>query len=379
MIAFFITFILIYGVMNYYAFCRINTVTALGKKTTLLFIFMSLAPLLVKGTEHFAENRLAFYIALPSFIWMGMLFLFCIILATFDLISVLNRLAAFFLKSTLLPKLSTVTSYKISIILAILATIYSLYEARHITTEKVVMHYFKQPTVAYKPIRIVQISDLHLGLLMNEGRLEAILKTIEAAKPDILVSTGDFVDGRLSKQESRQQLEKMAAMVKAVPARIGKYAIAGNHEYYAGIDQALSLTKSAGFTILQNETVKIPNGIAISGIDDPASERIGIKMFSSEAELINMLPIAPFHLMLKHRPILNPSSDGKIDLQLSGHTHKGQLIPFYPLTWLEFPIHSGTTKTANGTTVHVSRGTGTWGPPMRFLAPPEITIIDIVP
>jgi predicted MPP superfamily phosphohydrolase len=86
-----------------------------------------------------------------------------------------------------------------------------------------------------------------------------------------------------------------------------------------------------------------------------------------------------FTILLKHQPLVEKDAPGAFDLQLSGHTHGGQIFPFSLLTRLVFPFHAGNYRLTGGALIHVSRGTGTWGPPVRFLAPPEITIIDLMP
>jgi predicted MPP superfamily phosphohydrolase len=207
-----------------------------------------------------------------------------------------------------------------------------------------------------------------------------VLQAVKAAHPDILISTGDLVDGRLSREDTVSQLNRMAAMINAVSTKIGKYAVTGNHEYYAGFDQSLEFTRKAGFTVLLNQSVTLQDGITISGIDDIARQRSGLPVLTpTETELVQSVPPQSFQVLLKHRPIISPSSDGRFDLQLSGHVHKGQIFPFNMLVRLQFPIPCGTTVTKKNSKIHVSRGSGTWGPPMRLLAPPEVTVIDIIP
>jgi hypothetical protein len=98
----------------------------------------------------------------------------------------------------------------------------------------------------------------------------------------------------------------------------------------------------------------------------------------TEKEILSPLPAVTFTLLLKHRPIISKESIGLFDLQLSGHTHKGQIFPFSLVTRLYYPIHSGLLELVNGSHLYVSRGAGTWGPPIRFLSPPEVTVIDLI-
>jgi predicted MPP superfamily phosphohydrolase len=222
------------------------------------------------------------------------------------------------------------------------------------------------------------LSDVHVGLLLQDNRLRRISDEIRRIKPDILISTGDLVDGKLNRYDAISAGNPQAALLASIPAPAGKFAVTGNHEVYAGLPQAVAFTRAAGFTMLRNHSVQLTNGITITGIDDQAVTR---KKYADPAvEKILLTSVLPgsFHLLMKHRPDILPESDGRFDLQLSGHVHGGQIFPFNFLVRLKYPFPCGTTTTAAGSRIHVSRGTGTWGPPLRLFAPPEITIIDII-
>lgn len=370
-------FLFLYGGMHYYAFRKFRTIYHPGRITIVLLIITTCAPLLVRWAELNGRDELARLIAWPGYIWMGGLFMLCMLFATLDSVRLGLWIMAHFLNVSSVSR-RTAPSRHISIAVVIVAgcaTAYACLEARMIRSEHLTI---TSNTPLPKPLRIVQISDVHLGLLTGADRVQNIVDKVRETKPDILVSTGDLVDGRLSRNSQRQNLYQVADLLGTISAPQGKFAIPGNHEYYAGIDVACELTKRAGFTVLRNSSVQLPVGITITGIDDPAAQQNKVLSTANEIAQVKQLPPDLFHLLLKHRPILEPSSNGSINLQLSGHTHQGQLLPFYPLTWLKFPLRSGATTTSRGTMIHVSRGTGTWGPPMRFLAPPEITVIDIV-
>jgi len=116
----------------------------------------------------------------------------------------------------------------------------------------------------------------------------------------------------------------------------------------------------------------------VVGLDDPAAGRFG-SFNDAEQLLLSAAPRDRFVMLLKHRPVVNKESIGKFDLQLSGHVHKGQIAPFNLLTWIQFPVRAGLNRLPHNSYLYVNRGTGTWGPPMRFLAPPEVTVIDLLP
>ncbi len=378
---FLITFLSLYGGMHVYGFIRLRAAFPINQPALSILAgvmgLLTVAPLIVRLAEANGLERTALWIAWPAYIWMGSIFIFCSFLLALDAVRWVAWLACRYSGAVIPGFLTSVIACEFALLLAILTSVYAVYEARRIRTEHVTVSTTKlAPGIAR--LRIVQISDVHLGLLFRESRLESVLKVVREAHPDILVSTGDLVDGRLSREDVVSRMNRLAGMIAAVPARVGKFAVAGNHEFYAGIGPALDLTRAAGFTVLRNQSQRLPEGIIISGVDDPAGDRGAASAAVHESELLKLLPSDQFHLLLKHRPVLLPSSDGRFDLQLSGHVHKGQIFPFNLLVRLRFPIPVGTSPTAARSLIHVSRGSGTWGPPMRLLAPPEVTIIDVV-
>jgi hypothetical protein len=116
----------------------------------------------------------------------------------------------------------------------------------------------------------------------------------------------------------------------------------------------------------------------LAGVDDPAGQTLGLAAGLPEKELLSSLPRDKFTVFLRHRPIVDRDSLGLFDLQISGHTHKGQIFPFVILTRFFFPYYSGFFELPGRAVLYVSRGSGTWGPPIRFLAPPEVTVYELV-
>jgi hypothetical protein len=227
-------------------------------------------------------------------------------------------------------------------------------------------------------VRIVLISDVHLGVTMGPRRLPTILEQVKALDPDILISTGDMVDG------SALHLEGSAARFAAIQPRYGKYAVMGNHEQYRGLAQSLAFHEQAGFRSLRGEAVEVLPGLVIAGVDDPGRGAPGVVLpggvdTTDDGALLPALPEGKFVLFLKHQPLLARQGMERVDLQLSGHTHGGQIYPFVWLTRLRYDFGPGLHELPGGGRLYVSRGSGTWGPPMRVLAPAEITLIELVP
>ncbi|HEX7539324.1 MAG TPA: hypothetical protein VF358_03390, partial [Syntrophales bacterium] len=173
-------------------------------------------------------------------------------------------------------------------------------------------------------------------------------------------------------------LSSLTAHIREIHPAQGKFAVTGNHEFIAGIDKSLAFTRDCGFDTLRGEARDVGGFLTIAGVDDPAGQGFRLRgQENGEGELLSSLSRQRFILFLKHRPTVAENTLGLFDLQLSGHSHHGQIFPFNWIVRLYFPIESGLHDMGNSR-VYVSRGSGTWGPPIRFLAPPEVTVIDLV-
>lgn len=379
---FLVFFLAIYGGLHLFVFLRLRHVLRpsplLEKLLIIWMISMTATPLLVRVAEQYGSEKAALLIAWPGYLWMGFVCIFTSALLLTDLTRLCVRCSGFIFPILELHGLSTRTTVKLALCVSLGASVYAWHEASSIRSNHVVVTSDKLPPSVSR-VRIVQISDVHIGLLLQQRKLQLILDKIKEAKPDILVSTGDLVDGKLNRTDAISGLDVRAAFLAAIPAPSGKFAILGNHEVYAGLPQALAFTRASGFTILRNQYVSLPNGITISGVDDQAANPNRLPSPGIETALLSRTDSRSFNLLLKHRPDLVPESDGTFDLQLSGHVHGGQIFPFIFLTKLKHPVPGGMSSTPKGSHLYLSRGTGTWGPPMRLFAPPEITIIDVMP
>jgi predicted MPP superfamily phosphohydrolase len=166
---------------------------------------------------------------------------------------------------------------------------------------------------------------------------------------------------------------EVSGLLGGISTRYGKYAVTGNHEYIAGLTQSLEHIRQFGFKLLRQEAVTVDNVLTIVGIDDPMEGST-----TDETALLSSLESDRFILFLKHRPDVPEGSRGLFDLQLSGHTHRGQIFPFSLITGRVYPLQDGLYDLEKGSKLYTSRGSGTWGPPMRVLSPPEVTIIELV-
>ena len=361
MLSFLSVAVLIYGSMHLYAFGKVWMALphsfGLGLALTLGGIILTCSPLLVWYLEKHSWHSASVATAGVSYTWMGFLFLFFCIGLVFDL----GHVLAAFLK--LNWPLSDAATLRITGLLALAALGYGLVEARHITIEEVTIN---TPKLASGRVTLAQLSDLHLGMMQGEALLERVIARLRELKPDIVVATGDIVDGQ------GDDLDALARQFKTYAPTQGKFAVIGNHETYAGLANSIRFLRNAGFTVLRGESAQA-GGITLVGVDDPSAAISGQP--SGAGKPLASAAAQDFIVLLKHQPVVDDSPP--FDLQLSGHIHGGQIFPFVYLTQLIYGVHTGLTALAGGRQLYVSRGTGTWGPPLRLFAPPEITLITI--
>jgi predicted MPP superfamily phosphohydrolase len=377
MILFLTTFFLLYGALHLYAFMKVKAAFAPGVRAgffiALLMVAMTVAPLIIRLLEKQGHETLARFFSYAGYTWMGVLLLFFVTGIALDLYRLCVHGAVIVLQRDLTLFLPSPRScFVIPLVVALSLAAYGYFEAQDIRIEKFTLRTPKISPSA-KKITIAQISDVHLGLIVREERLKKILEKVESEKPDILISTGDLVDGQIN------NLSGLVELLQRVKPRYGKYAVTGNHEFYAGLPQALEFTKQAGFTLLRGRGVTVAGLVNLAGVDDPAGIVSGFYRGVYEKNLLSRLPRDKFTILIKHLPIVDESALGLFDLQISGHTHQGQIFPFRYMTRLSFRYNSGWFDLPEKSRLYVSRGTGTWGPPIRFLSPPEVTIFELLP
>ena len=372
---FLLSFFLIYGSMHAYALLKARSALAFAPGTTLALLLLLgillCAPILTFSLSRHGYEEAARIVAYVGYLWMGFLFFFTCLNLSADLLRLpLLAMGRGGIAAITAEGLAGRPAFLCVAGLAVALSAYAIVEASRIEVVRVRIVTDRLPA-SVPSLRIAQISDLHLGLIHRNGKAREVAAIVAREHPDIFVSTGDLVDGQLD------GVAELAEILRGIPAPRGKFAALGNHEYYAGIDRSIAFTRKSGFTVLRDESVTIDDAVRIAGVDDPAGARFGRTGGTEEAALLGNRPDGRYTVLLKHRPQLDPDTGGKFDLQLSGHTHDGQIFPFRLLTRLVYPLLAGDHPVPGGGILHVSRGTGTWGPPMRFLAPPEITVIDI--
>jgi predicted MPP superfamily phosphohydrolase len=218
-------------------------------------------------------------------------------------------------------------------------------------------------------LRILQISDLHLGPLVRWSQVEHILAAGNALKPDLIAITGDLVDG------DADGIRAKAERLGALQATHGVCYVTGNHEYYSGVARWLELFRGLGWRVLHNEHVLLEHQgalLAVAGLPDP-TDRSGPDL----ARALAGVPADAFRLLLYHRPTGTEAAErAGVRLQLSGHTHAGQYFPWSLVVQALYAHPKGLGR-QGALWIYTSVGTGFWGPPSRFLVPPELTLLEL--
>ncbi len=364
MLTFLLLFFAVYGGMQAVIFLKLQPILPqlrLAKIVLGLFLALMVAsPVLTHLLDHWGRTGWAKSCGWIGYSWMGFAFLaFWMSLLLFGAEITLWALRRGGLSH--LPSLPDKPAAWALLLVCLGLGLYGHLETRRLVTERIFLSSPKLDRAF--GLRLVQISDLHLGLLSSPQRLERIIKRIEDLKPDLLVCTGDLVDGNL------EQLQQWAPMWKSLSPPLGMYAVTGNHEYYTGLEESLEYLRASGFRVLMNESLQLGPDIALIGTEDALHGDCAV-----EERLLGRTDPNLFRLLLKHRPLLCKEP---VDLQLSGHTHKGQIFPFSLFVGLHYPYISGLHQLSRGRSLYVSRGTGTWGPRIRLGSRPEITLIEI--
>jgi predicted MPP superfamily phosphohydrolase len=224
---------------------------------------------------------------------------------------------------------------------------------------------------------IAQISDVHVGATIKRGYLDRIVDAVNELRADMIAVTGDLVDGSVA------QLAPHTEPLSRLSARHGAFFVTGNHEYYSGVHAWVSEVRRLGLAVLMNEHVVLEHEgttVVVAGVTDYSAGHFDPAHRSDPAAAIAGAPRdAGVRLLLAHQPrSAFAAAPAGFDLQLSGHTHGGQIFPWTYLVRLQQPFTAGLHRLGK-LRVYISRGTGYWGPPKRLGAPSEITYLRLVP
>ncbi|MBC7299974.1 MAG: metallophosphoesterase [Nocardia sp.] len=261
------------------------------------------------------------------------------------------------------------------VVISVVLTGYGVYEARRVPQVRTVDVAIPGLAEGLDGLRVVVLTDTHFAAIDREDWSRRVVELVNAQRPDVVGLAGDLVDGPVAKRSAQ------VAPLAGVQAPLGRFYITGNHEYLDDAQSWIDYMASIGWQPLHNahRTVERDGDrLVVAGIDDPTADVPGHGP-DLPAALAGADPALPV-VLLAHQPKqVADSSAAGVELQISGHTHGGQIWPFNYLVRLDQPVVSGLSNHANNTQLYTSRGTGFWGPPMRVFAPSEITVLVLRP
>jgi predicted MPP superfamily phosphohydrolase len=320
--------------------------------------------------ERKLERRTARLVAWPASLWMGFAFLLLIQLLAIDaLLWVAGRAAQAAPSGAAQPGAADALRAAAVASVALVAGAFGVRTALAPPAYRRVEIALDRWPRALDGFRIVQISDVHIGPILDRRFCKHLVERIHALDPDLVAITGDLVDG-----DARLLAGEVAPLAR-LRARHGVYFVTGNHDHYSGASAWCSALEGLGIRVLRNEREEIRVGDAVFdlvGVDDHRGDVFGREGGEDlDRALAGRDPARPAVLLAHDPSTFKRASSQGIDLQLSGHTHGGQIWPFAWLVRLAIPFVAGLYRRA-GAILYVSRGTGFWGPPMRLRSPAEI-------
>jgi predicted MPP superfamily phosphohydrolase len=375
-IIFFSIVLSLYTLINLYIFIRgwevipENTTVRLGYIVVFLIFFLSF--IAGRFLERAALSRFSSVLVWVGSLWLGAMVYFFLILLAIDVLRLINSIIPFFPSFfTASREAKQIPAILIGgfVVLIILAGFINALKPR-VKTLDLAIHKSVNPM---KALNTVVASDIHLGTLICKSRLEGIVEKINSLNPDLVLLPGDVVDEDLGPVIR----ENLGETLRKIKSRYGVIAITGNHEYIGGVEEACRYLTDHGITMLRDSSMKIDNSITIVGREDASIKQFAQKRRKSLEELMNGVDISHPVILMDHQPFrLEEAESNGIDLQLSGHTHHGQLWPFNFITKKVYELSWGYKKKGK-THYYVSSGVGTWGPPIRTGNRPEIVNIRL--
>ncbi len=336
-------------------------------------IFLSLSYIIGRLLEKISVTFFSTLVVWIGAVWFGMMIYFFLVLVIIDFIEWLNYPLNFYPSSIINNSESTKIYLMLFIVIFVsVISIAGFFNTRFPIIKTIKIAISKRANELEK-LNIVMISDLHLGTIFGKSFLRNVVNKINSLNPDIILIPGDIIDEDIS----YALVKNVGKELENLQSKYGIYAVTGNHEFIGGISKAKKYILQHGIKLLSDEYVKIDESFYLVGREDLLSKSYTNKNRETLQNIIKGIDKTLPIILLDHQPFkLKQAVKNNIDLQLSGHTHHGQLFPFNFITKAIYEISMGYRKIGD-THFYVSCGIGGWGPPMRTVSRPEIVNIKI--
>ncbi len=376
-VLFFATFFIVYGLVNTYLFIRGWQAIPSGSPVRPIYAFVFLIVALSFIGGRLLENLWLSPVS-DVFVWVGsfwiaaMLYFFLSVLAL-DLLRLIHRSVPFLPAGWMnhYPRTKMITA--IVVVFGVAITLLSGHVNALSPRIRTLELSIPKDGGTLKSLNIVLASDIHLGTIIGRRRLERLVSRVNALNPDLILLPGDIMDEDLA-PAIKQNLGEHLTRFKST---LGVYAIMGNHEYIGGAEEAYAYLVDHGVTVLRDRVIKLHNSLYLVGREDRSMQRFTGRTRRPLPELMALVDRQSPVILMDHQPFpLEEGENNGADLQISGHTHHGQLWPNNYVTNLVYELSWGYKKRGN-THVYVSCGYGSWGPPVRIGNRPEIVNIHL--
>jgi uncharacterized protein len=357
----------IYGFANYYIYVRglqaLRPTGILHPLYASVFVFLAVSFIASVFLERANVVTLGRPLSWIGSFWIAVFVYLLLITATIDLFRAINHFVPFFPAFiTSNPSRAARAAAIGAASLVAIVVLYGFVNAHYIRT-RVVDITIPKKAGERKSLNIVMASDIHLSSIIGRNRIEKIVEKINSLSPDLVLLPGDIVDGDLNPVIH----QNLGESLRKVKAPLGVYAVTGNHEYIGGVENACEYITEHDIKLLRDSTVFIDSSFYIVGREDRSARKR-----KTLADLMKNVDTNYPVILMDHQPFhLEEAEENGIDLQLSGHTHHGQMWPFNYITDLVYELAYGYIVKGPAH-IYISSGVGTWGPPIRIAADPEI-------
>lgn len=377
-VIFFAVFFLVYFGANYYVFIRgwqgLQVFPALKMPYLVLFLFLSLAYLVMRFLGKFLPSPVDAVLYWSGSFWFAAILYFFLMVLSLDILRLGNHFFHFF------PPSVTGNYLKVKgvVTLSLMALVFLLLLAGYINTlfpaTREMTFTLHKPSSSFKTLKIAFASDIHMGTLVGKNRVAGLVRKMNEVHPDVIILGGDLLD-EIHEPIFRNDI---GAPLRNLKAPLGVYAVTGNHEYIGGIESSVKYIESVGVTLLRDTSILLNGNVYLVGREDRSKGgRFDGSKRKSLEELLQQVNFTNPVVVIDHQPFhLDEVAKTNVDLQISGHTHHGQMWPFSALTKAIYELSWGSLKKGN-TYFYVSNGYGTWGPPVRLGNRPEIAVITL--
>jgi uncharacterized protein len=369
--------LLVYISSNLYIFIRgnqaLNDIPWLRITYCVIYAFLFLSYIIGVILGRADPGQLSAFLKLVGGYWLGAMLYFFLLILLLDIFRVINHFLPFF------PEIiknnyenARLFTAGLFVLIVTVIVIVASYNAAHPIT-KIVNIEIDKKTNKFESLKVVMVSDIHIGEIIGRECMEKLVDSINKQEPDLVLIPGDILD------ESSAYIIKsnFAEPLKNIKSRLGVYACTGNHEYFGSIQDAIDYIGSLNIKLLQDTAVLIDSSYYLIGRDDRMKKSMSGIDRKSLSEIIAPLDKRLPLILMDHQPSnLEDAQNHEIDLQVSGHTHDAQLFPLNYIARSVYEIDWGY-KRRGTTQYYVSCGYGTWGPPMRLGNKPEMVVFNI--